>query len=370
MSAPDGSGSDNGLKSRLLRLFAGGADTPLDDSEFDELALAVFAHQLKGSTTYAAYCKARGATLESVERWTDIPAVPTRAFKALEFNAHPKGQVATRFKTSGTTAGAAARGTHVVADLELYRASLLPTFARYLLPEGRRMPMVCLALSPEDHPTSSLSHMLGVVAGELVELDGYYVDPDTGLDQAGAESALRRYSEANEPVLLAGTAFTFVHFLDAMANGGRTLALPGGSRIMETGGFKGRSREVARPELYAALEQRLRVPSDHVVNEYGMTELLSQYYEPVLLGRARRHVAPPWLRPRIVDPSSLAPVPQGQAGLIQHFDLANLHSVSAVLTEDLGILHADGLELLGRATDAEPRGCSIAMDDLLAVRPS
>lgn len=369
MDEPRGVESDD-LKHRLLERFAKGVDEPLVDAEFDELARAVFEHQWRGSPTYATYCQARGVTPDTVEHWTDIPPVPTRAFKALEFNAHPSGSVATRFMTSGTTAGAATRGTHVVADLDLYRASLLPTFAAYLLPEGRRMPMVCLALSPDDHPSSSLSHMLGVVADELVELDGYYVDVDTGLDQSGAEAALDAHAQAGTPLLLAGTAFTFVHFLDAMASGDRTLTLPPGSRIMETGGFKGRSREVARPELYAALHQRLGVPSDHVVNEYGMTELLSQYYEPVLLGRPRRHVAPPWLRPRIVDPTSLAPLQAGSVGLIQHFDLANLNSVSAVLTEDLGILHPDGLELLGRATDAEPRGCSIAMDDLLAASQS
>jgi len=229
--------------------------------------------------------------------------------------------------------------------------------------------MVSLVLPPEQAPASSLSHMLGLVAEECVESKGYFISADGGVDVPGLEGTLKRHASAREPVLVAGTAFALVHWLDSMAARNARLPLPEGSRIMETGGFKGRSREVPRPELYTALTDRLDIPDDHIVNEYGMTELLSQYYEPVMRGRMRRHVAPPWLRTRILDPTTLAPVDAGQPGLIQHFDLANLNSVSAVLTEDLGRLTPDGLEHLGRARDAEPRGCSIAMDALLSSAP-
>ena len=110
-----------------------------------------------------------------------------------------------------------------------------------------------------------------------------------------------------------------------------------------------------------------------MVNEYGMTELLSQYYEPAPWLEenedlaARRLLPPPWMRFQVLDPLTLAPVAEGEPGLLCHFDLANLGSVSAVLTEDMGQRDGEGLKLLGRAPGAEPRGCSLAMEELLSA---
>ena len=113
------------------------------------------------------------------------------------------------------------------------------------------------------------------------------------------------------------------------------------------------------------------MPSGRIVNEYGMTELLSQYWEPGLETdgplpiEERRHVAPPWLRTRVLDPATLEELPAGERGLLCHVDLANLGSVACVLTEDVGRLDEDGLQLFGRAEGAEPRGCSLAVEALL-----
>jgi hypothetical protein len=145
---------------------------------------------------------------------------------------------------------------------------------------------------------------------------------------------------------------------------------------METGGFKGRSRTVSRDQLYGSLAARFGLPLERMVNEYGMTELLSQFYEPVLrnprsLALADRwHVGPPWVRTQILDPATLGPVSAGHVGLLSHFDLANLDSVSAVLTEDLGEAFGNGFRLQGRSSGAEPRGCSLSMEDLLLARES
>ena len=139
---------------------------------------------------------------------------------------------------------------------------------------------------------------------------------------------------------------------------------------METGGFKGRSRVVAREDLYRGLEDRLGVAAHRIVNEYGMTELLSQMYEPVLregTSAPRRHVLPPWLRVRALDTTTLAPVAEGTPGLLCFFDLANAGSVSHVLTEDMGTVSADGLRLQGRVAGAEPRGCSLALEEFLTA---
>lgn len=138
---------------------------------------------------------------------------------------------------------------------------------------------------------------------------------------------------------------------------------------METGGFKGRGRAVPRDELYEAMSRATSVPVERIVNEYGMTELLSQLYEPVLTGESLGcgHIAPPWLQVRAVDPTTLRELPEGEAGLLTFFDLANAGSVAHILTEDFGAVRDGRVFLEGRAAGAEPRGCSRAMDELMAV---
>ncbi|HET9950132.1 MAG TPA: hypothetical protein VFQ22_14515, partial [Longimicrobiales bacterium] len=180
---------------------------------------------------------------------------------------------------------------------------------------------------------------------------------------------LRRAANAGEPILLLGTALALLHVLvDLEAVPVPPLAP--GTRIMETGGFKGAGREVTRGELYERLAYATGVPRERIVSEYGMTELLSQLYEPVLSegpGAAGTHVPPPWLRVRALDPDTLEELPDGVDGLLAFFDLANLGSVCHVLTEDVGSVVKGGVRLTGRAAGAEPRGCSIAMDELMSA---
>jgi hypothetical protein len=242
------------------------------------------------------------------------------------------------------------------------------------------MPFLSLIPPPDLVPDSSLSTMVGAAMAELgASGSAWFADGDR-LDFIGFERALRAAESAGRPVLLLGTAFAFVHWLDGLAaRGAAGFRLARGSRVLETGGFKGRSRAVPREELYASLAERLAIGPEWIVNEYGMTELLSQYYEAglgtpapdgtslALSLAARRLEPPPWLRFRILDPVTLAPLPDGERGLVAHFDLANVGSVAAVLTEDIGRRDGAGLELFGRSPGAEPRGCSVAMDELLAA---
>lgn len=363
------SGTFEALAAELEETFARGPDVPLDDLAFEDLGLRVFRHQFAASAVYAAYCRARGATPESVGRWQDVPAVPASGFAHVELLSAPEAEAV--FLTSGTTRGSASRGRHLVPRLSLYRASLLATFRRRVMPEGTPMPLLSLIPSPAVAPESSLSYMIGAVAETMASRAAWLADRN-GLVEADAfmEAAADAAREGG-PVLVTGTAFGLVHLLDGMRAEGRSVRLPVGSRIMETGGFKGRSREVSRASLRAAMEELLGVPPDFVVNEYGMTELLSQLYEPVLeegAGAAGRHVPPPWLRVRALDPVTLEPVPPGTPGLLCFHDLANLGSVSVVLTEDVGTAGPDGVRLRGRTGGAEPRGCSLAVEELLSAR--
>ncbi len=365
------------LRDALLARIRRGAHAPLPDDEFDALARDVFAHQLAGNAPYRAFCERRGIGPDGVRTWTDVPAVPTDAFKAAALVVGDASAAKAVFRTSGTTAGRERRGTHYVPDLALYDAALREGFRAHLLPDGARPRVASLVPPPSALPDSSLSHMAGEVANDLGAAGaGWFVAPDGGIDHDALSAALHAAEEAGEPVCIPGTAFAFVHWLDALRARGERHRLPPGSRIMDTGGFKGRSREVTRGELYAGFADLLGVPPEWCVNEYGMTEMGSQFYDAVAgdpddadLSR-RLHRGPSWVRTVATDPETLRPLPHGEVGVLRHHDLANLGSVSAIQTADLGITSAEGFRLLGRATGAEARGCSIAMDELLsAVQP-
>jgi hypothetical protein len=374
------------LRAELLAVLAAGTRAALPDDAFDRLARGVFAHQLACNRPYRLFCERRGAGPETVAHWTEIPAVPTDAFKAaalvcgdpaeIESAAGAMGDGGHRssavFRTSGTTLGAGQRGTHYIPDLSLYDAALRAGFAAHLLPEGGRMRMVSLVPPPAEAPDSSLSHMAGTVMADFGTAEsGWYVSPGGGIDHGALADALHGAESAGEPVCILGTAFALVHWLDALRDAGTRHHLPAGSRLMDTGGFKGRSREVTREELYGAVEDRLGIPSAWCVNEYGMTEMSSQFYDGVA-GAApapadRLHAGPPWVRTQATDPETLRPLPHGEVGVLRHFDLANLNSVMAIQTADLGVTSPDGFRVLGRARGAEARGCSLAMDDLLTA---
>jgi hypothetical protein len=238
-----------------------------------------------------------------------------------------------------------------------------------------RLKMLFLTPPPEAAPHSSLAHMFECVRREFggpgssftgrVDASGAWT-----LDLVRTRADLVQAAEANTPIALFGTAFNFVHLLDDLAAHPLPRMLPAGSRVMETGGYKGRSRAVPKAELHAMLARHLGVRADYIVSEYGMSELSSQAYDGAIRGaepRVSDHGAlrvfqfPPWARAQIISPESGREVEEGETGLIRVYDLANVRSVLSIQTEDLGIRHGTGFELIGRASLAEPRGCSLMM---------
>ncbi len=344
--------------------------TPPDEQRFAAFAQRVFTYQFTANLAYRRYCEWRGVTPETLAGWQDIPAVATDAFKEASLTCFPPERSERIFETSGTTQGER-RGRHYLRSDALYRAAALPNFDAHVRPDGRPLTPVVLFFAPAALPSSSLAHMFGMVTGSWGSAgshgDGhtYFAGP-AGLDLEGAAQRLAGLAAAGAPVLLMGAAFAFVHLLDHLATAARRIPLPAGSRIMDTGGYKGRSREVSKTDLYRMYTTALGIPDDHIVNEYGMTEMSSQFYDGVLRGeRTRRKMPPPWVRTRVVDPETLAPVPLGTTGVLWHLDLANLDSVAALQTADLGVALHGGFEVLGRAAGSAARGCSLAVEDLL-----
>ncbi len=348
------------LDERLLAWTRGtqGQDT------FEAVILDVYRYQYANNAAYRRWCDAKDGTLDRVREWRDIPAVPQAAFKEWTLATFDADCAVARFDSSGTTQGTPSR--HYFETLALYEAALVPPFRQHVLPDAAPVPCLALVPAPEDAPHSSLAHMAGVVGRECCQNDiAYFVRRD----RVDVDPFLHACEDAQAPVCIVTTAFALVHVLDAMDTAGRRLMLPPGSRMMETGGYKGRTRAVPKGELYERVQHHLGLPESHVVNEYGMAELTSQWYDTVLAdahaGRAprpRRKVGPPWVRARVLDPVSGTDAAPGEVGLLRLYDPMNRGSVCCLQTEDLGRRVEDGFEVLGRATGAELRGCSLELD--------
>ncbi|WP_395094665.1 long-chain fatty acid--CoA ligase [Armatimonas sp.] len=310
-------------------------------NSFEVLALRLFAYQYAHNLPYQRLCNGRGQTPETVTRWQDIPAAPASAFKRFALTCVPESECVKVFHSSGTTGGETSRHFMSVDARELYKISLKAGYARAFGPEPPRL----LALMPptDTAPHSSLSFMLETLGAEFL------------WGESSADQLRHTLASLSASCTLFGTAFAWVNFFDATQ--GECFPLPEGSLVIETGGFKGRSREVEKSELYALFTERLEVATAHCFSEYGMSELTSQFYSQGLTGPK---LAPPWLKTRLLDPVTGTDAVPGQPGLLAHYDLANYNSVLAIQTEDRGVWdERGGFQLLGRAPGAVLRGCSL-----------
>ena len=361
-----------GLRAAVLEVIGRGTDQPREDAAFNELALRLFAYQFQANGPYRKYCEKRGRTPAMVRSWLDIPPVPIAAFKELTLACGPVEHAVACFMTSGTT-NPEKRGRHYHFTLEVYDASATTFFKANVLPDVVRLRLLILGSSPDLMPNSSLSHYLWLMRCNFGAPGSAFYIGEQALEADRLLADLRAVERAGEPVCLLGASFAFVHVLDLCVQQELRFRLPAGSRVMDTGGFKGRSREVPQDALYGLIDEHLGVAADRCVNMYGMTELSMQCYDSPLrrvrLGRQemRTMEAPPWARTIILDSETLAVAPEGEQGIICHYDLANCSSVVGILTEDLGVATREGFRFLGRVKGAESRGCSVSVDEMLVA---
>jgi hypothetical protein len=348
--------------------------------QFNDLALALFDYQHRHNDNLRAYCQRMGVSPGGVAHWGQLPTVPTDVFRYLPLFCGDPREARHVFRTSGTTSGA--RGQHFLRDLDLYHASARQQIERLLLPGGAGRPALMLAPPPEALPDSSLSSMLGLIAQEYSQDDATFAWSGQALDIEAALAWLDHAQGRAVPVQVLTTSFALLFVLDAMQERGLRVALPAGSTLMTTGGTKGRSRQVTTSELEVMACDLLGLSLDGMVHEYGMTELGSQLYDPRGWYKRQGQGSPPdpcflgpaWCRVTAHDPETLAPVDQGQAGLLRFTDLSNLDSVCSLQTSDMGrVLRADSqgdlIQLQGRAPGATPRGCSLLIEEAQRVKP-
>jgi phenylacetate-coenzyme A ligase PaaK-like adenylate-forming protein len=341
----------------------------LSDEEFQTRALRLFAFQFLNNRAYSRFCASRRLDPGNVQKWQDIPAAPTVAFKELELSCVVSEDRTAVFHSSGTTEQRPSRHFHSAESLEIYEESLLIGFRQNVMRDG---PVRIVALTPsaEEAPHSSLVHMFETVGRQAGSANVVFVGTTAAsgdwileFDKAVAE--FEQASRKDQPVCILGTAFLFVHLIDFLRERKHRIDLPVGSVVMETGGYKGRSRSIPRSELHAMICDCFSITQEQIVCEYGMSELSSQAYarasgvEHRVGNDVRVFHFPGWCRVQIISPETGQEVAEGGTGLIRVFDLANVYSVMAVQTEDLGIKRGSGFELSGRAALSEPRGCSL-----------
>ncbi|HVA40569.1 MAG TPA: hypothetical protein VNF49_07875 [Candidatus Binataceae bacterium] len=347
-----------------------------EPARFEALALEVFRHQFGAVAPYRELCLSRGLRPDQIGSLDEVPALSTAAFKYAQLDDPvTTGRVgdARVFMTSGTTVGRDTRGRHRVPRLDIYRASALGHLRRMMFPDGARTRMLSFHPTAERMPESSLGQMISWMIAEFGAGEALCVADRGGVEIAPALEFLRAVERRGEAVCLMGTTAAFGALFEELRARGERIALARGSRLMDTGGAKGQRVPLRAGELAECSRGLLGLDPALVINEYGMTEMCSQLYDATPFNSrrddppdARRKLAPPWLGVAAVDPAGLRRVADGTPGLLRFFDLANVGSVSAILTGDVGVVEEGTVRVLGRAEGGEARGCALGIEQFAA----
>ena len=309
--------------------------------QFADAALQVFRHQAHNCAVYREFIKGLKVDIDSVKTVEQIPFVPIEFFKS-HMVVSNADTVQVTFTSSGTTGLITSR--HPVTDVSWYVESFRKAFELFY---GDIKGYTVLALLPAylEREGSSLIYMAEDLIKQSDNADsGFYL-----YNHEELYHQLKKQQQANKPTLLIGVTFALLDFVEQYALDFPELI------VMETGGMKGRRKEIIREELHDILTKGFGVDAIH--SEYGMTELLSQAYSK---GDGIFN-CPPWMRIITRDTNDPVTLMQdGRAGGINIIDLANINSCSFLATQDLGRVYADGsFEVLGRFDNADIRGCNL-----------
>ncbi|MFL5754573.1 MAG: acyl transferase [Bacteroidia bacterium] len=329
-----------------LKALSGKMFSSTNEESFRDIALEVYQYQSLHNKVYAAYHRALKIDPLTVNSIELIPFLPVEFFKHHKVITEAgEADAELVFTSSGTSGQITSR--HYVPDPEIYEKSFSRSFELFY---GSPSDYCILALLPSylEREGSSLVYM----ADKLIRLSGhsesgFYLNNYTDLI-----NKLENLKSKGQKTLLLGVTYALLDLADAGCIPGENCI------VMETGGMKGKRKEMVREELHAYLKEKLKVKAIH--SEYGMTELLSQAYSK---GEGIFH-CPAWMKiliRDINDPFSL--LPNGKSGGINVIDLANLYSCSFIANKDLGKKHADNsFEVLGRFDNSDIRGCNLMVE--------
>ncbi|WP_299435064.1 acyl transferase [uncultured Aquimarina sp.] len=313
-----------------------------NDQDFEKAALRVFHHQYINCNVYQRFCNLLGVIKSSIRNSSEIPFLPIEFFKQEKIVSSPSN-IQQVFTSSGTTGSITSK--HYVTNLSIYENSFRKGFQCFY---GDIKDYTVLALLPSylERDGSSLVYMADKLITESQQLDsGFYLDETKKLI-----TTLKRLTEQNKKIILIGVSFALLDLVEH-----NHIQLNNDTIIMETGGMKGRRKEMIREELHKVLKGGFGVSQIH--SEYGMTELLSQAYSK---GNGIFQ-CPPWMKVSTRDPEdALTSLEDGKTGGINIIDLANINSCSFIATQDLGKIYDHGsFEILGRFDHSDIRGCNL-----------
>lgn len=321
------------MKSLIDRIFS-----IKTEEEFNACALEVFAFQYENVNIYREFVDTLGR--KKPVHYSEIPFLPIQFFKSHEIIANGQ-QAEVIFKSSGT--GNSIRSSHFVARTEIYERSFIPTFEKYV---DKLDNCIVLALLPSyvDQGESSLVYMVDkLIKLTDHQLSGYYLN-----DLNELIIAINKAKATKRKVILFGVSYALLDLAELHPDLHDIL-------IIETGGMKGRRKEMSKEELHAELMESFGV--DFICSEYGMCELLSQSYSK----SSGLFEFPNWMKALIreVNDPLFIQTNSSQTGVVCIIDLANIYSCAFIETQDLGRIENQQLKLMGRLDHSEIRGCNL-----------
>ena len=309
-------------------------------SEFEDLAFEVFRYQFQHCPIYSDYTKALNR--EKPSSLSEIPFLPISFFKSYKIHSSSREGIDAVFKSSGT---GGIRSRHYIQDLSLYEKSFFLAFQQYIGPPEK---FVILGLLPNyiAQGDSSLVYMVS----HLMRLSQSNCSQFILENTQEIPSLVAAARKEGRQALLFGVSYSLLDLIDLKID-------LSGCKVIETGGMKGRRKELSKAKMHEFLVKELNITE--LYSEYGMTELLSQAYckDDLVFS------TPPWMKVLYRDQSDPLTIIDGETSSgINIIDLANINSCSFIATDDLGMKRNNGFEIIGRIENSDIRGCNLLVD--------
>ena len=345
------------------------------NDKFNKLSIALFKLQFTAIDSYARYCAKKGVTPDNINDYLQIPPMPVSAFKSDDIFIYSNDQIHLTFKTSGTSGNERGRAYFSKSGAELTSLAIIENAKNFMFPDKIDTRFLLVAPPPEAAPELTMTFGITEVMKNVGTLGGkHYIGP-AGLNINEFLSDIKKCEKDSVPVSIIAPSFAMVVILDKLAEKNIVFKMASGSRVLDAGGFKGRSREISRPDMLRSIEERFGIPPQYCINALGMSELGTQYYDDNL----KNHIAgvnvsaakrnPHWAKTLIMKLDGamnyLAPQTAAAKGALVHFDLSNFDRSLAILTDDLGCYKENGFEVCGRIKEGDLKGCSLTIEELI-----
>jgi len=360
LTADEAAAERDRLTEDVLGFLEAGVDADVPD--FNTYCLRMFGMQYELNPIFREFCEAKKMKPGDVSRWQDIPMVYNDVFKTHLVASFPLEKSVMACLTGGTTSltqrgrifrDEAGKKLVFTANRVMTGSYLFPDFE-----EGKRCRILILAPSPELAPSMGMAIGIDQTRRHFGTEDSMFLLGKSGIHINDLLKALRESEASGIPVAIIGATSAFVYFFQACKRKKMKFTLPPGSRICDGGGYRGRFGKVTRDDYYAMVEETLGIPNSHCVNVLGEAETATNLFDDSLRRcvkglpvRQRTRPVPPWSRVLAMSIDDLKPLPDGEVGLLAHWDLANVPTVLSVITDNLGYTTDEGrgCEMVGRA---------------------